>query len=134
MKEVKAISEVLQTIYQLPFPLTDTSYLLIALSMLHGDKTIRTLAGEIWIDKLGQYSPVNNQLIGDIIGTLEKEEWAPLKRFTDLASQTLVGVNPDQNKALEVIVSNILSHLSETNIANYKKLVMLHDDLKARIQ
>lgn len=134
IKEVKAISEVLQTIYQLPFPLTDTSYLLIALSMLHGDKTIRTLAGEIWIDKLGQYSPVNNQLIGDIIGTLEKEEWAPLKRFTDLASQTLVGVNPDQNKALEVIVSNILSHLSETNIANYKKLVMLHDDLKARIQ
>ncbi|MCV5676382.1 DUF6493 family protein, partial [Escherichia coli] len=42
----------LQAMLELPLPLTPMGHLLTAFCMLHADKTVRALAGELWIEKL----------------------------------------------------------------------------------
>lgn len=126
IKEVKPITEMLQAVYDLPLSLTPMGQLLIAFSMLHSDKTVRALAAAIWADKL----PSGSSLIGNTIGLLEREEWAPLKRFTDLAMQSMMGLSRRHNLALEQMVAEIDAHLTDSNITNYKKLTALHQELR----
>ncbi|HEP1062464.1 TPA: hypothetical protein RFX11_000587 [Klebsiella aerogenes] len=125
----KSNLEILQALYDLPLPLTPMGHLLIALSLLHGDKTVRSLAGELWMDKCRRPDGVNSAVIGDALGRLEAQGWAPLKRFTDLAMQSLMGVSARHNAALLEMVSAMDSHLGGVKISNYKNLVELRQEL-----
>ncbi|MCQ9021959.1 DUF6493 family protein, partial [Escherichia albertii] len=97
--ESRDIIHLLQAMLELPLPLTPMGHLLTAFCMLHADKTVRVLAGELWIDKLRYPQGVNSTHIGDILGRLEKENWAPLKRFTDLAMQSLINISSRHNQS-----------------------------------
>ena len=106
ISSTKSNLEILQALYDLPLPLSPVGHLLTALCMLHSDKTVRALAGELWIEKLRYPQGINSAHIGDILGQLEKESWAPLKRFTDLAMQSLINISfPRHNQALLEMVS-----------------------------
>ena len=126
---VKSNLEILQALFDLPLPLTPMGHLMIALSLLHGDKTVRSLAGELWIDKCRRPDGVNSAVIGDALGRLEAQGWAPLKRFTDLAMQSLMGISPRHNAALLEMVSAMESHLDGVKISNYKRLAELRQEL-----
>ncbi|HFI7143624.1 TPA: DUF6493 family protein [Escherichia coli] len=119
----------LQAMLELPLPLTPMGHLLTAFCMLHADKTVRALAGELWIEKLCYPQGVNSAHIGDILGRLEKEGWSPLKRFTDLAMQALINISSRHNQALLEMISAMDSHLSTVKITNYKKLNELQLEL-----
>ncbi|HHC4716922.1 DUF6493 family protein [Escherichia albertii] len=121
--------EILQALYDLPLPLSPMGHLLTGLCMLHADKTVRALAGELWIDKLRYPQGVNSTHIGDILGRLEKENWAPLKRFTDLAMQSLINISSRHNQSLLEMVTAMDSHLNTVKITNYKKLNELQLEL-----
>ncbi|EGO8360473.1 hypothetical protein EYW98_13635 [Escherichia coli] len=121
--------EILQALYDLPLALSPMGHLLIALCMLHADKTVRALAGELWLNKLRHPQGVNSTHIGDILGRLEKENWAPLKRFTDLTMQSLLNISARHNRALLEMVCAMDSHLSTVKITNYKKLTELKLEL-----
>ncbi|MCY4765018.1 DUF6493 family protein [Klebsiella aerogenes] len=129
IKEVKPTLEMLQALFDLPLSLSGVGNLLIALAMLHRDKTVRSLAGELWIDKCRRPDGVNSAVIGDALGRLEAQGWAPLKRFTDLAMQSLMGVSARHNAALLEMVNAMASHLDGVKISNYKKLVELRQEL-----
>ena len=101
--------------------------------MLHADKTVRALAGELWIEKLRYPQGVNSTHIGDILGRLEKESWAPLKRFTNLAMQSLINISFRHNQALLEMVCAMDSHLSTVKITNYKKLTELRQELEGLV-
>lgn len=123
----------LQAMLELPLPLTPMGHLLTAFCMLHADKTVRALAGELWIEKLRYPQGVNSAHIGDILGRLEKESWSPLKRFTDFAMQTLMNISSRHNLALLEMISAMDSHLSTVKITNYKKLTGLRQELEAAL-
>jgi len=129
IKEVKPNLEMLQALFDLPLPLTPMGHLFTALCLLHSDKTVRALAAELWIDKLRRPGWVNSALIGDTLGRLEAETWAPLKRFTDLAMQSMIGISTRHNVALLEMVSVMDSYLSCVKITNYKKLAELRLEL-----
>ncbi|EFO1628812.1 DUF6493 family protein [Escherichia marmotae] len=129
ISSTKSNLEILQALYDLPLPLSPVGHLLTALCMLHSDKTVRALAGELWIEKLRYPQGINSAHIGDILGQLEKESWAPLKRFTDLAMQSLINISFRHNQALLEMVSAMDSHLSTVKITNYKKLNELQHEL-----
>lgn len=126
---IKSNLEILQALFDLPLPLTPMGHLMIALSLLHSDKTVRSLAGELWMDKCRRPDGVNSAVIGDALGRLEAQGWAPLKRFTDLAMQSLMGVSARHNAALLEMVNAMASHLDGVKISNYKKLVELRQEL-----
>lgn len=127
--ESRDIIHLLQAMLELPLPLTPMGHLLTAFCMLHADKTVRALAGELWIDKLRYPQGVNSTHIGDILGRLEKENWAPLKRFTDLAMQSLINISSRHNQSLLEMVTAMDSHLNTVKITNYKKLNELQLEL-----
>ncbi|EMK8055881.1 DUF6493 family protein [Escherichia albertii] len=131
--ESRDIIHLLQAMLELPLPLTPMGHLLTAFCMLHADKTVRVLAGELWIDKLRYPQGVNSTHIGDILGRLEKENWAPLKRFTDLAMQSLINISSRHNQSLLEMVTAMDSHLSAVKITNYKKLAELRQELEAAL-
>ncbi|QTA26280.1 DUF6493 family protein [Escherichia albertii] len=131
--ESRDIIHLLQAMLELPLPLTPMGHLLTAFCMLHADKTVRVLAGELWIDKLRYPQGVNSTHIGDILGCLEKENWAPLKRFTDLAMQSLINISSRHNQSLLEMVTAMDSHLSAVKITNYKKLAELRQELEAAL-
>ncbi|ENC0772213.1 hypothetical protein ABJ851_004055, partial [Shigella flexneri] len=128
-KEAREIIGLLQAMLELPLPLTHMGHLLTSFSMLHADKTVRALAGELWLNKLRHPQGVNSTHIGDILGRLEKENWAPLKRFTDLTMQSLLNISARHNRALLEMVCAMDSHLSTVKITNYKKLTELKLEL-----
>ena len=129
ISSTKSNLEILQALYDLPLPLSPMGHLLTAFCMLHADKTVRALAGELWIEKLRYPQGVNSAHIGDILGRLEKEGWSPLKRFTDLAMQALINISSRHNQALLEMISAMDSHLSTVKITNYKKLNELQLEL-----
>ncbi|EFG1229463.1 DUF6493 family protein [Escherichia albertii] len=131
--ESRDIIHLLQAMLELPLPLTPMGHLLTAFCMLHADKTVRALAGELWIDKLRYPQGVNSTHIGDILGRLEKENWAPLKRFTDLAMQSLINISSRHNQSLLEMITAMDSHLSAVKITNYKKLAELRQELEAAL-
>ncbi|EFO1362349.1 hypothetical protein DWG95_16870 [Escherichia coli] len=132
-KEAREIINLLQAMLELPLPLLPMGHLLTAFCMLHADKTVRALAGELWIEKLRYPQGVNSTHIGDILGRLEKESWAPLKRFTDLAMQSLINISFRHNQALLEMVCAMDSHLSTVKITNYKKLTELRQELEGLV-
>ncbi|HEB1291766.1 TPA: DUF6493 family protein [Escherichia albertii] len=131
--ESRDIIHLLQAMLELPLPLTPMGHLLTAFCMLHADKTVRVLAGELWIDKLRYPQGVNSTHIGDILGRLEKENWAPLKRFTDLAMQSLINISSRHNQSLLEMVTAMDSHLNTVKITNYKKLNELQLELTRKL-
>ena len=132
ISSVKSNLEILQALYDLPLPLTPMGHLLAALCMLHSDKTVRTLAAELWNDKLRHPGGINATHIGDILGKLEAEGWAPLKRFTDLAMQSMINISARHNAALLEMVNAMDAHLNSIKINNYKKLTELQLELTRR--
>lgn len=132
IKNEVIVTSMLRAIYELPLPLTSMGHLLIAFSLLHSSKTVRTLAAELWNDKLRHPGGINATHIGDILGKLEAEGWAPLKRFTDLAMQSMINISARHNAALLEMVNAMDAHLNSIKINNYKKLTELQLELTRR--
>ena len=74
---------------------------------------------------------MNNEKLGNIIGRLESIEFAPIKRLTDLISQSLFRVSTNHNKNLLILIEGILPQLPDTPITNLKKLLELYFELRA---
>ncbi|GEM_PF-3208681 len=104
------------------------THFFLAACMISADKKIRLAAAEIW--KKAVVSPqINNALIGEMLGKMEHKEFAPLKRFTDLAQIELFNISTRHNQALEAIVSNLLAKLPAIPIKNTKQLLIIYREL-----
>lgn len=99
----------------------------LACCMLCSEKTIRNYAAEIWIERTTS-DQIDNIELGTHIGRLEKVEWGPVKRLTELINDRMVYISLKHNQALEQLVISILSQL-ETPITNLKKLLEIYSEL-----
>lgn len=120
----------LQLLYEIWNDFGEMAYLFLACSIISSDKTVKNIAAEIWL-KAVSAGKMNNELLGNIIGQLESNEFAPIKRLTDLANQSLFRVSALHNKNLITLIENILIQIPQTPIANLKKLLELYLELLA---
>ncbi|MEN7551973.1 DUF6493 family protein [Rapidithrix thailandica] len=107
--------------------------LCVAAAMLGGDKTLRAMAAEVWIQGV-ETQKVPSELMGEILGKLENKEFAPLKRFTDLLTDNLHQVSSVHNQALEQLLTAFLSELTEEPLKGLKKLLEQYVEVVASNQ
>ncbi len=105
-------------------------HLFLAACMLSANKGIRLKAGEIWKNGIRQQQ-INPTLIGEMIGKMECKEFAPLKRFNDLAQTALFNLSAVHNQALEAVIEHLLAKLAAIPIKSTKQLLSLYRELLA---
>ncbi|WP_284459527.1 DUF6493 family protein, partial [Chryseobacterium sp.] len=118
-----------KALYQIKKPLDEMGYLFLGTIFLDGDKTIRGIAAEIWLEHVS-HQMINNAQLGKVIGLHEKLEWAPVKRLTDLMQHHMLNVSKNHNHALEELISNILLQMEEP-VTNLKKLLEVYHEVLA---
>ena len=102
--------------------------LFIAACLLNSDKAISNYAAELWIKGLATGS-IDNEKLGETLGKLEQQEYAPLKRLTDLMLNTMFKVSSKHNLALETLLISCISEMPDEPINNTKKLLDLYREL-----
>jgi len=111
-------------------PYGEPIHLFLATSMLCGDKKNRIKVSELWKKGIA-LQLIDSELLGRILGKIEKKEFAPLKRFTDLAQNHLYKISPVHNHALEQLIANLAAKLPAIPIKNTKQLLVLYRELLA---
>lgn len=119
----------LQTLHEIWTEFGNMAYLFLATCMIASDKTVVNIAGETWI-KAVSAGKMDNAQLGKIIGIHESIEFAPLKRFTDLISQSLFKISPVHNNGLMILIEHLLIELPDTPVKNLKKLLEIFAELK----
>ncbi|NDV97155.1 hypothetical protein D0T84_19940 [Dysgonomonas sp. 521] len=123
------LQEAVAALYELKIGLGSVTSLFLACCMLCSEKNIRNYSAEIWLERTSS-GLIDNEEFGRVIGKLEKGEWAPLKRLTDLISDNLLGVSGIHNKGLEQMIVAVLSQIDKP-VANTKKLLEIYNELLA---
>lgn len=129
-EDKRAVIAGLQTMHEIWSDFGNMAYLFLGTCMIASDKTVVNIAGEIWI-KAVSAGKMDNAQLGKIIGLHESIEFAPLKRFTDLISQSLFRISTLHNNSLMILVEHLLMELPETPVKNLKKLLETFAELKA---
>ena len=126
----RTVIGVMQMLYEIWKSPGEIAKLFLGTCMLSADKTVINIAGEIWLKAVSEKN-IDNAELGIIIGIHERIEFAPLKRFTDLAMQNLFRVSPLHNRELEILIEYILIQLPDQPIKNLKKLLEIYHELLA---
>jgi hypothetical protein len=108
----------------------EMTHFFLGICMLNGNKTIVNLAGEMWL-KLAAVGKIDNRLLGKVITYVVVSDFAPLKRFTDLVSQTLLRVSADHDRQLHILLGQTLVDMPDEPVMNLKKLLELYHELNA---
>jgi hypothetical protein len=124
----KLITNTLETLVDTWSSFGEMADLFIATCMLSSDKTIRAFAAEIWMNGVTT-GTIQSELLGEIIGKHESIEYAPLKRFTDLISDTMFQVSSQHNRELEKMLVSIFYQLPSSPITNLKKLLEIFQEV-----
>ncbi|MCO5948779.1 DUF6493 family protein [Mucilaginibacter flavidus] len=119
----------LETLLAFAAPHRDIAHLLIATCMISNDKTVRTYAAELWIQGVSINS-INSETIGKIIGTHERAELAPLKRFTDLVLASMYQISAKHNEHLAVMLGACILNM-DVPVNNTKKLLDIYAEVLA---
>lgn len=120
----------LQTLHEIWNHYGNMAHLFLGTCMLASDKTVINIAGEIWL-KAVTTSRIENKQLGKVIGLHERIEFAPLKRFTDLISQSMFRVSPIHDQQLRILIGHILLELPDKPIKNLKKLLEIYAEVLA---
>lgn len=125
--EKRMVLAVLQFLYANWEHACEMHHLFLAACMICPDKSAANIAAEIWI----KYAPadIDNTRIGQIIGTIEQIEIAPLKRFTDLINAQMLRVSQHHNVLLLKLTGQVLIQLPDKPIKGSKKLIEIYEEL-----
>lgn len=126
----KTVIAALQALHEISDNYGEMAHLFIGTCMISSDKTVANIAGEIWINAVTP-NKIDNEKLGELIGLHESIEFAPLKRFTDLATQQLFRISNKHNQALQIVIENILKQLPAKPITNLKKILEIYAELLA---
>lgn len=124
----RTVAATLQTIYDAHVELNAMSYLLVGLSLLAPDKTVTALASEIWLRGVSEGS-MDSARLGQIMGKLESQEFAPLKRFSDAIEQHMMRVSAMHNRGLQQLLENLIPALPAEAPNNLRKLLEQYNEV-----
>lgn len=130
VRETTAVRVTMEAFYQLHHPWQETSYLFAAGCMLWHDKPTRAYAGEIWVERVS-CGLIDNERMGRVLSRLLSGEWAPMKRFTDLAMAQMFNISPRHNLELERLLASLIAGLPENPVRDLKKLLEIYSEVLA---
>ena len=104
---------------------TEPTYLFLASCLITNAKTVKEIAAELWIKTYAQDN-IDNKRLGQILGRLFEKEYAPLKRFTDLLSHSLLNVSQKHNQGLTELLEEIIIKMQHKPIKGTKRLLELY--------
>lgn len=120
----------LQVLHELWDKQGEMAHLFVATALIGADKTGAGTAAEIWLNNASTDN-INSALMGTIIGKLVAADFAPLKRFNDLAIQTLFRVSATHNAQLQNMIEHTIAELPDVPVKNLKKLLEIYSELLA---
>lgn len=126
----KMVLASLQALYEIWGSLGNMAHVFVGACMLSGEKTIAATAGEIWLKGI-MHNTISNEQLGKDIGIIERVEFAPLKRFTNLLNQQLLRVSALHNKNVQMLIEYVLLELPDEPIKNLKKLLEIYGEVRA---
>jgi len=123
---IEAIQAVIDAISMINIDIdSEVINLFIALSMLYENQTIRNSIGEYYYHN-SMINNINHYLLGKTLGKLEHNEYAPLKRFTDLVVSDMLNLSSLHNQVLHTLLSAMIAHMSDEPIKGVKKLLEIY--------
>ncbi len=105
------------------------TYIFIAATMVCSDRVARELCAELWINN-NTKKIFNNEKLGVILGELYNNNFVPLKRLTDLISNTMMNIDKKTNKALFTLLIHMVPMIKESKPRNSKKLLEIIHELR----
>ena len=102
-----------------------SAYLFVAYMMLYTSKPLRHLSAELWY-KATFEGTMNQRLLGEILGKLEHNEYAPLKRFTDLVTSHMLHLSDLHDQGLHTLLSSMIANMNDEPIKGTKKLLEIY--------
>lgn len=108
----------------------EMTYLFVGVSMLCSDKTSRELAAGLWCQAHAQ-GLMDHFRLGFIIGRLQRKDYAPLKRFTDLIVSHMMSLGAQYNAALLELLEAMIGQLDPAPMRGLKKLLTLLYEVKS---
>lgn len=131
VSELSLVTSAISFMQQITTPFREMHYLFLATCLLGPDKTIRNYAAQIWTDRIAS-ATIDNTCLGITLGKIEQLEIYPLKRLTDLMSDSLTTISPLHSKALLETIEAMCLHLQVKSIKNLKKLLEIYSELLAQ--
>lgn len=109
-------------------PLSEMSLLLLAGSLLFGDKTVRSYAAELWVEGITT-KRIDNRRIGEILARLICMNLAPIKRFTTQVYESMYKRSDFHNRQLEELIEVFICGLPDNPVTGQKQLLELYMEL-----
>ena len=106
----------------------EITYAFLAASILAQDKIARQLVSELWIVAV-DHDIFNSKCLGRISGILLCNQYAPLKRLTDIISTNMINLSKRHDLALIELLQSIIPELPDSPITNTKKILELYTNL-----
>lgn len=131
VSELSLVTSAISFMQQITTPFREMHYLFLATCLLGPDKTIRNYAAQIWTDRIAS-ATIDNTRLGITLGKIEHLEIYPLKRLTDLMSDSLTTISPLHSKALLETIEAMCLQLQVKPIKNLKKLLEIYSELLAQ--
>ena len=103
----------------------ELEYLYVGYTLINEKKTVRSLASELWV-KATQEGTMNHALLGRTLGKLEHNEYAPLKRLTDLLVSSMLNISTLHNQGLHSLLSAMIIRMNDEPIKGTKKLLEIY--------
>lgn len=106
-------------------------YLFVAVGFLYSRAIVREITAELWINANNQQA-MDNELLGRTLGKLQFGEFSPLKRFIDVVVKNIFNTTKRLDKALLILIDNMISEMNDKPIRNCKKILEIMLELKMK--
>ena len=127
----RMLIRILEQLFEHPLPLGKMGHLLLAGSMICSDKTARNLAAETWMNHVSKDS-INSEQIGRFIGQHFYIDFAPVKRLTDLITESMLRISSKHDVALQILIEHILMNMNDEPVRGLKKLLEVYQEVRSR--
>jgi hypothetical protein len=124
----RMVMAALQVMHELWDEQGEMAHVFLATALIAADKPGAGTAAEVWLHH-APAGKLNSAMIGTVIGKQVAVDFAPLKRFTDIALQSLFRVSATHNSLLQTMIEHILIALPDEPVKNLKKLLEIYSEL-----
>lgn len=104
------------------------SHVFLATCMLTSDKTVRSIAAQIWVEGV-QKEMIDSEVMGKVLGAHLTGEYAPVKRFVDVVTEQFLKISTLHNSELIKMLSALVEQLPAKPPTGTSKILQLYADL-----
>lgn len=123
------VRAVFEKLLELRVPQGPASNLFLALGFLSREKDLRLRAAAFWRVKVEE-GTIRNTDLGQVLGRLERHNWRPTKRFTDVVEKEMLAVSPLHSSALATLLEAMLIEIGPEPPVNIKRILELWYELQ----